>query len=191
MKNYLVLSLLIIVLCSHIFAQNKFHHPRIKVKITKDQSSGEIKNETKEQEQNMELTYPLFESRWEEEILQSSGQSEPLVMQETKVLTMDLSEQEKREEILLKIEVKRVPKINPSLFSSLKERQRLLSVEKNSMSKKTAAILAVIFFVVSIVFMVIGLVYLGELNTVGFVIFLILFLLFAAFAIMFAVGSVK
>jgi hypothetical protein len=189
MKNYLIFSLLVIALSNHLFAQKKFHHPRVKVKSLKEQSSVQINNETKEQEQNMELSYPMFEARWEQEILEDGRQNEPVVMHQPKTLHTDLPIQKIHDNILNETEVKRIPVINPSLFSSLKEHNRLLSIKKTSLSSKAAVILAIVFFVLSLVFLVIALIYVGGSNLVGFIVFTILFLIFAGLAIMFAVGS--
>lgn len=189
MKNYLIFSFLIIVFSSHSFAQKKFHHPRVKVKSLKEQSSVEIKNEIKEQQENMELTYPLFEARWEQEILEDIPQNEPVVIHQVQGLSTDFPIQKIHDDIVREIEVKRIPLINPSLISSLKEHNRLQSIKKTSLSSKAAVILAIVFFVLSLVFLVIALIYVGELNIVGFIVFLILFLIFAGLAILFAVGS--
>lgn len=189
MKKYLIFSLLVIAFSNYLFAQKKFHHPRVKVKSLKEQSSVQINNETKEQEQNMELSYPMFEARWEQEILEDIPQNEPVVMHQPKGLSTDFPIQKLHNDVLIEIEVKRIPVINPSLFSSLKEHNRLLSIKKTSLSSKAAVILAIVFFVLSLVFLVIALIYVGGSNLVGFIVFTILFLIFAGLAIMFAVGS--
>lgn len=190
MKNYLIFSLLIIAFSNHLFAQKKFHNPRVKVKSLKKQSSVQIKNESKEQEHNIEITYPLFASRCEEEILEDSRLNEPVVMHQSQGLSTDFSIQKIiNKDVLIEIEVKRIPVINPSLFSFLKEHNRLLSIKKTSLSSKAAVILAIVFFVISLVFLIIALIYVGELNIVGFIVFVVLFLIFAGLAIMFAFGS--